>query len=545
MIHRIFKISLIAMVVASCISPERPTLDILPLPVSVEEHEGVFNARFAGVCYDSALDDQTVLVISDFAEDLRSATCLPHRLKAVEGIADNRCDGFNFVLCPEVSGEAYTLEVAPDGVVVYASSRSGFINAIATIKQMLPVQIYGGESAITASWIMPCATIKDEPRFGYRGMHLDVSRHFFDVNEVKKYLDIMAVYKLNRFHWHLSDDQGWRVEIKSHPELAEIGQWRDGTVIKKDWDSNDGIRYGGFFTQDELREVVAYADRLGITVIPEIDLPGHMLGVLASHPELGCTGGPYKVWQRWGVSSDVLCVGKEETFALLEDILAELVDIFPAEYFHIGGDECPKTEWAKCPCCQAKIKELGLKSDKKGTAEQKLQNYVTSRLQAFLATKGKRIIGWDEILEGELGEGATVMSWRGTKGGIAAAKAGFDAIMAPHNYMYFDYYQSENHDNEPFSIGGFLPLEKVYECNPTAGLDEEQSKHILGAQANLWTEYIASPEHLEYMLLPRMFALCEVQWCQYETRDIERLRSSISNHQFMILNQLGYNYRPL
>lgn len=427
--------------------------------------------------------------------------------------------------------------------MVKASSFNGFLYAVQTLKQLTSVKVFGSEPDPAEKFLFPCVEIKDKPRFAYRGMHLDCSRHFFSVEEVKRYLDIMAVYKLNRFHWHLTDDQGWRVEIKKYPKLTEIGAFRNGTVIKKDWGSNDGIRYGGYYTQDQMKDIVAYAAGLGITVIPEIDLPGHMMGVLAAYPELGCTGGPYEVWTRWGVSEQVLCPGKEAMFSFLEDVFTELMDIFPSEYIHIGGDECPKTEWEKCPACQARIKQLGIKADGQHSAEQFLQSYVTARVQKFLNDHGRRIIGWDEVLEGELAEGATVMSWRGTEGGIKASAMGFDVIMTPNTYCYFDYYQSEDQDKEPFGIGGFLPWDKVYSYEPLEGLNDSQQKHILGVQANLWTEYVATPEHLEYMLLPRMNALSEVQWCEPENKDIERFKAAMEAESFKIFDILGYNYR--
>ena len=314
-------------------------------------------------------------------------------------------------------------------------------------------------------------------------------------------------------------------------------------MVKKDWNSNDGVRYGGYYTQEQMRDIVAYAESLGITVIPEIDLPGHMMGALAAYPHLGCTGGPYEVWTRWGISDQVLCPGKEDMFKFLEDVFTELMDIFPSEYIHIGGDECPKSEWEKCPECQARIKELGIKATKGHTAEQYLQNYVTARVQKFLNDHGRKIIGWDEILEGDLAKGATVMSWRGVKGGIQASSMGFDVIMTPNTYCYFDYYQSQDMEKEPFGIGGDLPLEKVYGYEPLEGLDAEQQKHILGVQANLWTEYIATPEHLEYMLLPRLDALSEIQWCDPSRKDVERLKTALKDNLFKIYDTMGYNYR--
>jgi len=367
-------------------------------------------------------------------------------------------DGFEFKFNPNLAAEQYFIDIDDDEVKVEASALNGFIYACETLKQMLPAAIYGNKKA-KGNWVLPCVRILDEPRFGYRGMHLDCSRHFWTVEETKKYIDIMVAYKLNTLHWHLTDDQGWRVEIKAYPRLTEIGAWRDGTVIGKDWDSNDGIRYGGFYTQEQLREVVEYAAARGITIIPEIDLPGHMIAALAAYPELGCTGGPYKVWQRWGIAKDILCAGKEETFTFIESVLSELMDIFPSKYIHIGGDECfdpfdkeAVFPWDTCPRCGARMKALGIQ--KGPEAKHRLQNYVTARVQKFVTSKGRNIIGWDEILEGELEKGATIMSWRGVEGGIKATSMGFDAIMTPYTYCYFDYYQGIERDKEPFGIGG-------------------------------------------------------------------------------------------
>ena len=411
---------------------------------------------------------------------------------------------------------------------------------------MMPAAIYGNKE-VRANWVIPCVTIKDQPRFAYRGMHLDPCRHFWNIEETKRYIDIMTAYKLNRLHWHLTDDQGWRMEIKAYPRLTEVGAWRDGTVIKKDWDSSDGIYYGGFYTQEQLKEIVEYAAARGITVIPEIDLPGHMLAALAAYPELGCTGGPYKVWQRWGVAKDILCAGNEAIYPFLENVLAEVMEVFPSEYIHIGGDECFNGDaepdrpdpWDVCPKCQAKMRSLGIK--KGPESKHYLQNYVTHRIQAYLSAHGRRIIGWDEILQGNLAPGATVMSWRGVQGGIEAAAQGFDAIMTPNSHMYFDYYQGDERDKEPFGIGGRVPLEKVYSYEPFEGIAPGAEDHIIGVQANLWTEYIATPWHLEYMLLPRMCALSEVQWCKADAKDYARFDAAL-DHTFKILDAMGVSY---
>ena len=342
-----------------------------------------------------------------------------------------------FLADSTIADEAYELKVRKNKVTVKAGSYNGFLYAIETLKQMLPVEIYAGAPAPDKDWTLPCVTIKDAPRFAYRGQHLDVARHFFDVAEVKKVLDMMAIHKMNVLHWHLTDDQGWRVEIERYPELTEKGSVREGTVIGKDWDRYDNIPYGGYYTRDEIKSVIEYAAEKGITVIPEIDLPGHMLAALTAYPQLGCTGGPYKVWGRWGVADDVLCAGKEETMVFLENVLAEIAGLFPSEYIHIGGDECPKVRWEKCPVCQAKIKELGLKDTDEFSAEHYLQSYVMERMEKFLAGKGKKIIGWDEILEGTPGPDATIMSWRGSEGGIKASKMGHDVIMTTRRTFFY------------------------------------------------------------------------------------------------------------
>ena len=408
--------------------------------------------------------------------------------------------------------EAYRLVVTEDKITITGASEAGVFYGIQTLRK----SITGGDTKTTFAPV----TINDEPRFEYRGMMLDVARHFQPVSFVKKYIDLLAMHNINRFHWHLTEDQGWRVEIKKYPKLTELGSERKETVIGKNTGEYDGKPHGGFYTQDEIKEIVAYAQERYITVIPEIDLPGHMLAALKGYPEYGCTGGPYEVATTWGVFDDVLCAGNEETYTFLEDILTEVMEMFPSEYIHIGGDEVPKVRWEECPKCQAKIKELGIKGDAKHNKEHYLQSYVTARIEKFLNEHGRRIIGWDEILEGELAPNATVMSWRGMAGGIEAAQLGHDVIMTPNSHAYFDYYQTSFTDDEPLAIGGFLPVERVYSLEPAPeSLTPEQKKHILGVQANLWTEYIPTAEHVEYMLLPRMAALSEVQWTAADKKD--------------------------
>ena len=360
---------------------------------------------------------------------------------------------------------------------------------------------------------------------------------------------MMALHNMNQFHFHLSEDQGWRIEIKKYPELTEIGAYRNGTVIGHNGQIYDTIRHGGFYTQDELRDLIQYAAERHINIIPEIDLPGHMQAALACYPQLGCTGGPYDVWRRWGISDDVLCAGNEEAMQFVEDVLNEVMDVFPSPYIHIGGDECPKVRWEKCLKCQAKIKELGIKKDDKFSAEDYLQSYVMNRMAKVVEARGRRVIGWDEILEGNVSETAIIMSWRGTEGGIEAARKGHDVIMAPSSHLYFDYYQSEDIASEPMCIGGYLPVERVYEFQPLPEeLTPEQQKHIIGVQANIWTEYIASFRHVQYMAMPRMDALAELQWNNPKERDfdafVERCRKMVQLYDLYHYNYAKHIFNP-
>ena len=490
------------------------------------------------VTCDSRTDERTQRAVVGFAARLATVTGGTNPVTVADEVP---ASGIRFVTDESLPAEGYELNVDGEGIEVRASQFPGFLYALQSLEQLLPAAVYGTEPAPDAAWEVPCVKIADAPRFAYRGMHLDVARHFFSVDEVKRYIDVMAIHKLNTLHWHLTDDQGWRIEIKRYPELTAVGSIRKATVVRKEWGTYDGTPYGGFYTQDEIRDVVKYAADRGVTVIPEIDLPGHMLAALTAYPELGCTGGPYEVWGRWGVADDVLCPGREKTFEFLEGVLTEVMELFPSEYIHIGGDECPKVRWEKCPRCQAKIRQLGLKDDGEHTAEHYLQSYVTDRIGKFLAQHGRRIIGWDEILEGRAPSDAVVMSWRGSEGGIAAAKLGHDVIMTPNSHFYFDYYQSLDTDAEPFGIGGYIPMEQVYSYDPAfPELTPEQQKHILGVQANLWTEYVLSDEHLEYMLLPRLAALSEVQWCQPETKDWNRFIGSFRMDE--IYSQMGYEF---
>ena len=408
------------------------------------------------------------------------------------------------------SPEAYTLTVSEDSIVVDGGSPAGTFYGLQTLRKAIPE---AGDHNV----VYPAATVSDAPRFAYRGTHLDVSRHFFTADSVKMFIDMLALHNINRLHWHLTDDQGWRLEIKSRPELTNVGSRRSGTMIGTTKDETvryDSIPYGGYYTQEQVRDIVDYAAARHITIVPEIDLPGHMQAALAAYPELGCTGGPYEVWCRWGISDDVLCAANDSTYALLDDVMKEVTELFPSEYIHIGGDECPKVRWEQCPKCQALIRKLGFKDDKNGTAEQKLQSHVMKHVTDYLAGLGRKVIGWDEILEGNIPEGAVVMSWRGIDGGIAAANSGHDAIMTPHTHLYFDYRQSDNAD-EPLAPhwAGPTTVATVYGYDPIpAELTPEQAEHIIGVQANIWTEYMPNMRHVQYMAIPRMGALAEVQW---------------------------------
>ncbi|QBZ97524.1 glycoside hydrolase family 20 protein [Flavobacterium sangjuense] len=424
--------------------------------------------------------------------------------------------------------ESYELSISDKTIVVKAEYEQGFFYGIQTLLQMIPSE---EKQKIKLS----CLQINDSPIYSWRGMHLDCARHFFSVDFVKKYIDYLAMYKFNTFHWHLTDDQGWRIEIKQYPKLTEVGAWRNGSMIGHYSDQRyDDKPYGGFYTQDQIKEVVAYAAQRHITVVPEIEMPGHAVAALAAYPEYSCTGGPFEVAKQWGVLDDVFCP-KEETFTFLQNVLTEVMALFPSQYIHIGGDECPKTRWKNCPHCQALMKEKGLKD------EHELQSYFIQRIEKFVNVKGRKIIGWDEILEGGLAPNAAVMSWRGTEGGIAAAKQKHYVVMTPGSHCYFDYYQGDS-KNEPLAIGGFIPVEKVYSFNPTPNeLTAEESQYILGAQANVWTEYMEDAQKVEYMIFPRMMALSEVLWGTSNPDKYADFQNRMIQ-QFSVLDKKGINY---
>lgn len=473
-----------------------------------------------------------------FAQDLEELVGI--RPSVAAGTSEDAKGNVYFTLgLQDGRKEAYSINVSSDGILVRAVAPEGIYRATRTLLKSV-----GTEK--TSSVEFPSAEVSDWPRFGYRGLMLDVSRHFSDVEMVKRTIDMLALHQLNIFHWHLTDDQGWRIEIKSHPELTEVGAWRDDTVVGRylggtDYPT-DGKRHGGFYTQEQIREIVAYAKERYIEIIPEIDLPGHTSAVLAAYPQLGCEDKEYKVANRWGVIRDVLCAGNPASLDLFKDIMDEVCDLFPGKYIHLGGDECVKDRWKACPKCQRKIRELGLKDGSRYSKEDYLQSWFMGEVASFVQSKGKRVIGWDEILEGVPMDDSVIMSWRGTEGGIAAARMGHDVVMTPTSDMYFDQSQTLASQLEEIPVGGFINVMKVYSYEPLpASLTPEQQKHILGCQANVWCEYMPEERIRQYQMLPRLAALSEVQWTMPERKNykdfLKRLPKMLS-----IYDHYGYNY---
>ena len=524
-----------ALFLSACAKEQLPqaNYDIIPQPkeLTINEEKPFELTPKTVICFEDGLQREAQF-LSEYMNDI-----LGFAMETQE--YQGQTDGIVLKLSPDdfEQAEAYEINITPKQIEVIGADASGVFYGIQTLRKSLPISPIDSRQPTSQRWNdmgepnsqlsivncqFPCGTIKDHPTFAYRAMHLDPCRHFIPLDSVKVYIDMLAMHNMNQFHFHLSDDQGWRMEIKKYPELTEIGAYRNGTVIGHNGNLYDTIRNGGFYTQDELRDLIQYAAERHINIIPEIDLPGHMQAALACYPQLGCTGGPYEVWRRWGVSEEVLCAGNEETMRFVEDVLNEVMDVFPSPYIHIGGDECPKVRWEQCPKCQAKIKELGIKGDERFSKEDYLQSYVMNRMAKVVEARGRRVIGWDEILEGDVSETAIIMSWRGTEGGIEAARKGHDVIMVPSSHLYFDYYQSEDIASEPSCIGGYLPVERVYEFQPLPEeLTPEQQKHVIGVQANIWTEYIAHFWHVQYMALPRMEALTEIQWNNPKERDFE------------------------
>ena len=509
---------------------------IIPQPLSLHEKEGqfVFDASTRIVIADKRAKEPLEFLTSRLAD----VTGL--QLKAGKKVAANGSQiVFKTSVQNDLGDEGYRLQVEENGITVEACGKAGFFYAVQTIFQLMPAEIYSHQQEYREAWTLPCVEIKDVPRFKYRGMHLDVCRHMFPISFVKKYIDLLSMQKMNRFHWHLTDDQGWRIEIKKYPKLTRVGAYRKETVINEyNWNGPnyyDGKRYGGFYTQQEIKEVVEYARRRCVTVIPEIDLPGHMLAALAAYPEMGCTGGPYEVGTRWGIYEDVLCAGNEKIYTFIEDVMSEVMQLFPGEYIHIGGDECFKTRWKACHKCQDKIKQKGLKD------EHELQSYVIKRVEKYLNQHGKKIIGWDEILEGGIAPNAAVMSWRGMAGGIVAAKSKHEVVMTPNTHLYLDHYQA-NMDLCPLSYGRINALEWTYSYEPIPEeLTAEEAKYVMGVQGNIWTEYIRTVQQAEHQAYPRANAVAEIGWSMPENRNWNDFYRRIQ-YQFERWRYYGVNY---
>lgn len=500
-------------------------LPLIPQPKELKRNEGNF-----------VLNENTKIIVS--SSDFKNEVALFNQfLKTNYGfelqvLTNSKSPKNTIGIQKKESGsaiaESYELNISQSQIQIVPDGNPGVFYAFQTLMQLLPIEK-------NKELLIPCLEIKDQPKYQWRGMHLDVARHIFPTAFIKKYIDYMAMYKMNTFHWHLTDDQGWRIEIKKYPKLTEVSAWRKGSIMGHFRDQKfDTIHYGGFYSQEAIKEVVAYAKERHITVVPEIEMPGHSQAALAAYPELSCTGGPFEVTTKWGILEDVYCP-KEATFQFLENVLTEVMDLFPSEYIHIGGDESPKKRWKNCPHCQALIKSEGLKD------EHELQSYFIKRMEKFVNSKGRKIIGWDEILEGGLAPNAAVMSWRGIKGGIAAAKQKHHVVMTPGSHCYFDHFQGEP-KYEPIAIGGFTPIEKVYSYDPTpAELSPEEAKYILGAQGNVWTEYINNPENVEYMTMPRMAALSEVVWGTSNPNNYKDFQNRLIQH-FTLLDKMGVNY---
>jgi hexosaminidase len=503
------------------------SINIIPQPSKLNVLSGSFT-----------ITNQVKIYVED-AQLKLVAQQLVNKLKSVDGTTSSISNdiptgiiknGIIFIKSNDaaLNTEGYRLTVTPEQITVIANTSKGAFYALQSLYQLLPNDIFSPIALKRkVAWKIPAVDIEDKPLFSYRGLHLDVSRHFQSVAFVKKYIDMLAMHKMNTFHWHLTDDQGWRIEIKKYPKLTEIGSKRKETVVGHNNDKPrkfDGVPVGGFYTQTQIKEVVAYAKERFVTVVPEIEMPGHALAALAAYPELSCdTTKTYQVATHWGVFKDVFCP-TDKTFSFLEDVLTEVMDLFPSKYIHIGGDECPKDAWKNSAFCQDLIKKEGLKD------EHELQSYFIRRIEKFINAKGKSIIGWDEILEGGLAPNATVMSWRGIEGGVAAAKEKHNVIMTPGSHCYFDYYQADP-EMEPLAIGGLLSLQTVYGYEPIPeALNDEQGKYIMGAQGNVWTEYLKTPSQIEYMTFPRACALAEVNWSPKNTRNFDNFVTRLQEH---------------
>jgi len=517
------------------------SIAIVPRPESLTVGRGRFVINANTVIYTDAASAD---IARRFAATLLPATglAIPVRVGAAPatGIVLQRSPGLT-----RFGDEGYELSVTARRVSVRAKERAGVFYGLQTIRQLLPPQVFREAKVDSVVWAIPAVRIVDRPRFAWRGAHLDVGRHFMPKEFVKKYIDLIALQKMNTFHWHLTEDQGWRLEIRKYPRLTEVGAWRTQTVVGRQnskTDSTtwqfDGQRHGGFYTQDDAREIVAYARERFVNVVPEIEMPGHALAAIAAYPELGVTGQPADVGTRWGVYANIFNADSS-TVRFMQDVLTEVMELFPSQFIHVGGDEADKALWKTSPRIQERIRELGLKD------EHELQSWFIQQMDTFLTAHKRRLVGWDEILEGGLAPGATVMSWRGTQGGIDAARAGHDVIMAPTSHTYLDYYQSQNTGGEPLAIGGFLPLQTVYSFEPVPSeLEPQYRAHILGGQGQIWTEYLPGPKQVEYMAFPRLTAIAEVLWTKPERKDYRDFLTRLSVH-LERLSALDVAYRPL
>lgn len=501
-------------------------INLIPAPVSLQQQDGKFTLSSKTTFYAPTTEAKSVAEF--FAAKLKKSTGFTLAVSETAGDI-----ALNIDPALTMNEEGYQMEVAPDKVTINAKTAAGVFYGMQTFMQLLPAEVES-QTVVKTVWTAPCVTIEDEPRFAYRGFHLDPCRHFISVEYTKKQIDAMAMLKVNHMHWHLTEDQGWRIEIKKYPKLTEVGATRI---------EGEGTTHSGFYTQEEVKEIVAYAAERFITVVPELETPGHELAAIAAYPHLSCTGEEVTPRIIWGVEDLVMCAGKEDMFQFLEDVVAEMAPLFPGTYFHIGGDECPKENWSKCPACQARIRTERLQAADGHTAEERLQSYVIGRMETMLAKYGKKIIGWDEILEGGLSPDATVMSWRGEEGGIASALQGHDVIMTPGgNGMYLDHYQGDP-KLEPVAIGGYTTLEKTYSYNPVPDtlVAMEKAHHILGVQCNNWSEYMYTNEQMEYMMYPRSAALSEIAWTPLDKKDFEDFKRRINNF-YVRLDGMNINY---
>jgi hexosaminidase len=514
-------------------------LALVPRPMSVVQGDGAFTITASTpIVADPALRPQA----RQFASLIAPATGFalevgpgPAPASAHIAFVEDRA------LDARLGGEGYRLEITPRALIVRAAAPAGAFYAIQTIRQLLPAAVFREAAVANVDWRVPVVTIEDRPRFAWRGGMLDAARYFMPKEFVKKYIDLLALHKMNRFHWHLTDDQGWRLQVKQYPKLTQVAAWRKETLIGHSRAlarAFDGRRHGGFYTQDDVREIVAYAAERFVTIVPEIEMPGHSQAIIAAYPELGSTDQPVEVGTSWGVAPYLLNADPS-TIGFMQNILTEVLDLFPSPWIHVGGDEAVKTQWQANPRIQARIRELGLKD------ESELQSWFIRQMDAFLTSHGRRLIGWDEILEGGLAENATVMSWRGIEGGIAAARAGHDVVLTPREFTYFDYYQSADHDKEPLAIGGLLPLDKVSTWEPMPeALEPQYHAHILGIQGQLWSEYLPNPKAVEYMAFPRMAALAEVAWTPAAERHLDDFHARLPAH-LERLRVLDVNFRAI